>query len=196
MIQIFDLFELDDLTPVMVMELLDGESLAHRLDRCGVLPVSETVRIVSTVADALASAHTKGIVHRDLKPENIFLAQGSDGTTQPKVLDFGIAKLLDDAAGVQLTATGVALGTPHYMAPEQAFGEGDVDHRADIWSLGVVLYECLTGVRPVEGQNVRQLVCCRNPLHSDIARPHLITKQRELAFLYINKGIYNILIIY
>ena len=157
-IRVFDLFELDDQTPVMVMELLEGESLAARLEREELLPVADTAAILAPVADALHAAHAEGIVHRDLKPANIFLARDDDGAALAKVLDFGIAKLLDDALATGLTATGAVVGTPRYMAPEQAFGESDIDHRADIWSLGVVLYECLSGVHPVDGENLRQLM--------------------------------------
>ncbi len=156
-IEVFDFFKLEEQTPVMVMELLEGESLAERLDRCEVLPVAETALILAPVAEALRAAHAEGIVHRDLKPANIFLARDKDGCVTAKVLDFGIAKLLDGGES-DLTATGVAVGTPRYMAPEQAFGEGDIDHRADIWSLGVIVYQCLSGVRPVDGENARQLL--------------------------------------
>jgi len=162
-IQIQDVFELDDETPVMVMDLLTGEALGDKLARQGALTVDETAQIMAPVVSALGTAHALGIVHRDLKPENIFLARSADGESriEVKVLDFGIAKLahaveLDQTGAV--TGTGAVLGTPYYMALEQAYGEKDIDHRADIWSLGVVLYECLAGRRPIEGDNFGQII--------------------------------------
>ena len=112
------------------------------------------VDVALSVLGVLSAAHEKGIVHRDLKPENVFLS--ADGI---HVLDFGIAKITrtDGLQGLS-TATGALLGTPHYMAPEQAFGEKDVDGRADLWALGVLLYECLSGTRPIEGDNLGQIL--------------------------------------
>ena len=156
-LQVTDLFELEDETPVIVMELLIGETLRDKLAREGRLPLADTASILFQVISAVQSGHELGIVHRDLKPENIFLARGPSGE-QVKVLDFGIAKLLSrDAEAPEtdsLTSTGSILGTPSYMAPEQTEGEIDVDHRADIWALGIITYECLAGVRPVQGANV------------------------------------------
>ena len=160
-IQIQDVFELEDGTPVMVMDLLDGEALGDRLAREGSLPVDETARILAPVVSAVGTAHAAGIVHRDLKPENIFLALTANGEMEVKVLDFGIAKLgsaLETDGAGNITGTGAVLGTPFYMALEQAYGEKDIDHRADIWALGVILYECLAGVRPVVGDNFGQIV--------------------------------------
>ncbi len=160
-IAVHDVFELDDGTPVMVMDLLSGEPLAERLSREGALGMAETARIMAQVVSAVGSAHEAGIVHRDLKPENIFVVRTGDGEIEVKVLDFGIAKL---SGGTELgqtgniTGTGAVLGTPYYMALEQAYGEKDVDHRADVWSLGVILYECLSGKRPVTGDNFGQII--------------------------------------
>jgi serine/threonine-protein kinase len=145
----------------MVMDLLVGETFAARLAREGALPLPEVARIMVDVCSALGCAHALGIVHRDLKPENIFLARSPTGATEVKVLDFGIAKLTaadgDAAQTGTTTATGAVLGTPYYMAPEQLFGEKDVDHRADIWALGIILYEALAGVRPTQGANMGQV---------------------------------------
>jgi serine/threonine protein kinase len=159
-IEVLDVFELEDHLPVMVMELLEGETLGSKLTRDERLSLEETAAIMLPVIDAVACAHAAGIVHRDLKPENIFLAQ-ADGLTV-KVLDFGIAKLsaehyVDQSQAVAVTAAGSVLGTPRYMAPEQLHNR-DVDHRADIWSLGTMLYECLSGVRPIEGENMPEVV--------------------------------------
>ena len=160
-LEIHDVIELEDGTPVMVMDLLHGESLGTRLDRQPVLPPSELARLMLPVVSAVGTAHASGIVHRDLKPDNIFVADEGDGTLV-KVLDFGIAKVFaveTSAAGAGgLTGTGAILGTPYYMAPEQIFGERDIDHRADIWALGVILYECLSGRRPTEADNVGQIL--------------------------------------
>ncbi|APR76144.1 Serine/threonine protein kinase [Minicystis rosea] len=156
-VAIHDVVETADGAPVLVMELLEGESLRARLDRDRTLSVAETRALARTVLGALDVAHRAGIVHRDLKPDNLFLLPSGE----VKILDFGIAKLLaggerPDAAS-KLTATGALVGTPFYMAPEQAFGEA-VDGRADLWSLGVVLYECLAGDVPTRGDNLGQVL--------------------------------------
>jgi serine/threonine protein kinase len=158
-VEIYDVFEIDPETPVMVMALLRGETFAERLDRAGSLPLDAALRILLPVVSAVGSAHACGVVHRDLKPENVFLAREA-GREVVKVLDFGIAKLEGDEGfdPGNITSPGTMLGTPCYMAPEQAFGERDADHRADIWSLGVLLYEALSGERPVEGENLGQVL--------------------------------------
>lgn len=152
-VPVHDVIEVDG-APVLVMDLLEGESLRERLDREGRLSARAAVDVALSVLGVLSAAHEKGIVHRDLKPENVFLS--ADGI---HVLDFGIAKITrtDGLQGLS-TATGALLGTPHYMAPEQAFGEKDVDGRADLWALGVLLYECLSGTRPIEGDNLGQIL--------------------------------------
>src|SRR5207237_6148688 len=110
-----------------------------RLQREKQLPIDEALRIATSVASALDYAHRHGVVHRDLKPENILLHEG-----QPLVADFGIALAVSNAGGERITQTGVSLGTPHYMSPEQATGDRHIDGRTDIYSLGAVLYEMLT----------------------------------------------------
>jgi serine/threonine protein kinase len=161
-VEIHDVLETEDGSPVMVMDLLHGESLGQRLDRETRLPPGEVARLMLPVVSAVGTAHAAGVVHRDLKPDNIFLAEEGDGTLSVKVLDFGIAKVLatetDAAATGGLTGTGAMLGTPYYMAPEQIFGERDIDHRADIWALGVILYECLSGRRPTQAENIGQIL--------------------------------------
>ncbi|HKO17102.1 MAG TPA: protein kinase [Gemmatimonadaceae bacterium] len=127
-----------------VMAYVDGENLAKRLYDRGVLPVDETRRILRDVADALAYAHERGVVHRDIKPDNIIIAAD---TGRPMVTDFGIARAVSDGDS-RLTATGMAIGTPAYMSPEQAAGERSVDGRSDLYSLGVVSYQMLTGEPP------------------------------------------------
>ncbi len=144
-VQILDYGIWQDL-PYIAMELLEGESLEARIQRLGRLSIDETLIIASDVARALAHAHRCGIVHRDLKPENIFVVGQGDSVTA-KVFDFGIAKGAQtvDSDGARQTKTGTWLGTPNYMSPEQIGGARDVDHRADLWSLAVVVFECLTG---------------------------------------------------
>ncbi len=155
-IRVHDVFDLDDGTSVMVLDLLEGESLAARLSREERLSVDATCEIMRPVVDAVRAAHRQGVIHRDLKPDNVFLERRADGTETPRVLDFGIAKLLDEEPGAWVTGTGTMLGTAGYMSPEEGFGEQGLDGRADVWSLGVMLYECLSGMRPIEGQNLGQ----------------------------------------
>jgi len=136
--------------PYFTMPYIDGETLGVKLARTGELPVSETVRILRDVASALAYAHEKGIMHRDVKPGNVLISGGVAVVT-----DFGVAKAVSastDVAAARLTSVGVALGTPAYMAPEQASGDPQIDHRADIYALGVVTYEMLAGRPPFWGR--------------------------------------------
>jgi serine/threonine protein kinase len=163
-IVIHDVFEEGD-RPIMVMDLLEGESLGERLKREGALPVGDVAATMLPVLSAVATAHAQGIVHRDLKPDNIFLVAPSKeggGSAEVRVLDFGIAKLTaregDAAQSSGLTNTGALLGTPYYMSPEQVFGDGEVDHRSDVWSIGVILYESLAGVRPTQADTVGQVM--------------------------------------
>ena len=141
----------------VVMEFLDGESLAELAMREAPLPIERSLGIARQVASALGAAHAKGIFHRDVKPENIYLVKRGDADFV-KVVDFGISKAVKPAGdeggeGYRLTHTGLLLGTPLYMSPEQARGEEDLDHRVDIWALGILLYECLTGEVPFRANN-------------------------------------------
>jgi serine/threonine protein kinase len=158
---VLDVIDADG-APALVMDLLEGESLRQRLDRQRTLGVGETCALLAPVADALAAAHAAGIVHRDIKPENIFLVGAIGGEPIVKVLDFGIAKMVatraTEEAATNLTETGAMLGTPYYMAPEQAFGERDVGVGVDAWALGIVLYECLAGARPTQAENLGQVI--------------------------------------
>jgi serine/threonine-protein kinase len=135
--------------PFIAMEFLEGESLRQRIDRFGPLSLADTARVVRHVSRALSHAHELGLVHRDIKPENIFITHADDEEVV-KVLDFGVVKVTDELArdGVDPTKTGAIVGTPFYVSPEQARGLKTVDFRADLWSLGVVAFECLTGKRP------------------------------------------------
>ena len=159
-LQIQDTLTLDDGSPALVMELLQGESLRERLERAGRLTLEETALVLTLVVSAVMAAHQAGMVHRDLKPDNIFLSTGPDGAVHVKVLDFGLVKLMareDVRHTTTITGTGQLLGTPYYMAPEQAVGD-QVDHRVDIWALGVILYECLSGRRPFRGSTPHKVL--------------------------------------
>ena len=149
-IDIIDVGTLPDGLPYLMMELLEGESLADRLERVGRLHLADALAIARDAGDAIAAAHEKGIVHRDLKPGIIFLANdpGTPRGWRTKVLDFGIAKLGANVAPGMQTNTGAIMGTPTYMSPEQCRGSGVVDHRSDIYALAVILYEMLRGQPP------------------------------------------------
>lgn len=165
-VRIFDQGRLPEGTPYIVMERLEGEDLDEVLAARGRLPIPVAVDYTLQACVALSAAHNKGIVHRDLKPANLFLHRTDAGRTVIKVLDFGIAKLLDaPKAGAALTRTNQQLGTPLYMSPEQHLGD-TVDARTDIWSLGVILFELLSGKRPFDGETfgrVLQAVCNEDP---------------------------------
>jgi serine/threonine-protein kinase len=134
-----------------VMPFIEGETLRDKLNRETQLGVDEAVRIAREVADALDYAHGKGVIHRDIKPENILLANG-----RPMVADFGIALAVSAAAGGRMTETGLSLGTPHYMSPEQATADKEISARSDVYSLGSVLFEMLAGEPPHSGGSARR----------------------------------------
>jgi serine/threonine-protein kinase len=161
-VRILDFGRGDSGEPFIVMERLVGEDLAAAIKRRGRLSADVAVRTLLPIAHALSAAHAKRIVHRDLKPENIFLAKSEGDRLQPTIVDFGIAQV-DRGYSVRATAAGTLLGSPSYMAPEQARG-ADVDHRADIWSFCVVLYEAATGHVPFEATQHAELLLaiCEN----------------------------------
>src|SRR5574341_1051805 len=136
-----------------VMPFVEGESLRWRLTREKQLPIEDAVRITGEVASALDYAHRHGIIHRDIKPENILLHDG-----QALVADFGIALAVSAAGGTRMTETGMSLGTPHYMSPEQAMGEREISARSDVYALGAVLYEMLVGEPPFTGPTAQAIV--------------------------------------
>ena len=156
---IFDMGRTLNGRPYLVMELLRGQSLAERITR-GPLSVSEAVAVLQPVLAALEAAHARGVVHRDLKPDNIFIVNSNERkTVKSKLLDFGVARSFDgDREKHRLTDTGMVMGTPYYMAPEQARGERKLDQRIDVWAIGVILYEALTGERPFVATNYNALL--------------------------------------
>jgi serine/threonine-protein kinase len=146
----------------LVMDLLEGETLANRVEGSGPLPLPELATIMAKIVSAVGAVHAVGITHRDLKPANVFLVRRADGSTEPMLLDFGICKLQDPSTVVGekslLTQAGEVIGTPAYMAPEQVLADQSVDARADVWSLGVMLYECASGTPPLSGETLPMLV--------------------------------------
>ncbi|MBK9259615.1 MAG: serine/threonine protein kinase [Polyangiaceae bacterium] len=158
----------DGQLPYIAMEMLEGETLEDRLERMRVLPPLMTATVITHVARAIGKAHEAGIVHRDLKPGNVFLVKNDDEEVA-KVLDFGIAKATTGALGAEggvSTRTGSVVGTPCYMSPEQALGNKSIDYRADLWSLGVIAFECICGVRPFDSEALGDLIVqiCARPL--------------------------------
>src|SRR6266508_1398491 len=152
-----------------VMPFVEGESLRARLAREKQLPIDEALRIAVAIANALDYAHSHGVIHRDLKPENILIQAG-----QPVIADFGIALAVSKAGGQRVTQTGLSLGTPQYMSPEQATGDRQIDKRTDIYSLGAVVYEMLAGEAPHTGGTVQAIVAkvlTERPRHVRMLRP-------------------------
>ncbi len=156
-VQVTDNGEDDEGIPFIVMELLDGESLASVIRRERVIPAAQAADIAGQVLAGLAALHKKGIVHRDLKPANVFIARTEDGQTRAKILDFGISKFAADLTNMNVTAEGAVIGTPAYMSPEQVKGRADVDEQTDIYAVGVMLYRMVTGRLPFAGKKPRQI---------------------------------------
>lgn len=160
--EVTDLGVADDGTPFYVMPLLEGETLSALLAREGQLPIERAADIATQLLGALSAAHSKGVVHRDLKPENVFLTTLGGRPDFVKILDFGITKfgvgVDEDGEEATLTETGAVMGTPHYMAPEQAKGSREVDGRVDIYAVGLILYRMLTGERPIDGDSHNEIL--------------------------------------
>jgi serine/threonine-protein kinase len=173
-IRVSDVAELDDGTPYMVMEYLEGRDLRQELGARVQLPIDEAVAYVLQACDGLADAHAAGVIHRDLKPGNLFLADLPSGKRVVKVLDFGISKLLPRPGEAPLTTTTSLMGSPLYMAPEQMRSSRDVDVRADVWSLGLILYELIAGEPAFGGDTIPEV--CMNVMGAD---PTAISRYRE-----------------
>ena len=159
-VDVLDLGQLPSGAPYMVMEYLDGESLRSRIANAGPMSPTQILAIALQLLDGVAAAHEAGIIHRDLKPDNVFLTKQADGTSFVKILDFGISKFSgpDNSKDFSVTKTGALMGTPHYLAPEQASGSSAVDLRTDLYATGVILYECLTGSVPFAAESFNELL--------------------------------------
>src|SRR5215470_15491966 len=155
--QVTDLGTSAEGEPFLVMEYLEGEPLASRLRATGPLAIEHACELGCSILSPLAAAHRAGIVHRDLKPDNVFLVRQSRGE-MVKLLDFGISRVAGQESTFRLTTTGLVLGTPYYMSPEQARGDSEVTVAADLYSFGVILYEMLVGVVPIRAENYNQLM--------------------------------------
>lgn len=172
-VEIFDFGYTENGRAYLVMELLQGEALAARLARVGKLAEPHALGIMRSIVSSLAAAHAAGVVHRDLKPDNVFLVRDPDvpGGERPKLLDFGIAKLADTSS-TKLTQTGMIIGTPTYMAPEQCRGAGSVDARADLYALGCILYELLAGRPPFVSDGAGELMAMQLMTPPEPLRAH------------------------
>ena len=166
-VEVTDMGKLDDGTMFMVLEYLEGRDLSNLIEESGKLPFARVVNIVLQICSALAKVHEKGIIHRDLKPSNIYLIKRDSNPDFVKVLDFGVSKfeVSLDGKKTALTAIGETLGTPYYMSPEQVDGCCTVDSRTDIYSLGCIIFNALTGIHPFNADSLALLLCniCRQP---------------------------------
>ncbi len=189
-VRVLDVGKLETGAPYMVMEYLEGRDLADVLQDRGLLPISLAVEYVLQACDAVAAAHAAGIIHRDLKPSNLFLTTLSDRSEIVKVIDFGISKArLTDSDEAGLTQ-GAMLGSPLYMSPEQMMVSKDIDGRCDIWALGIILYELLTGKPPFEAASMPQLcslVLHTPPLAVRLVRPDVPMMLEEVIHRCLQK---------
>ncbi len=188
---VFDVGTLSDGTPFIVMEYLDGKDLADYLHQEGALPISVAVEYIMQACEALAAAHANGIVHRDIKPENLFLTQQAQGMHTIKVLDFGISKIALPRGKRDLVRTQMALGSPVYMSPEQIRRSDQVDARSDIWAVGCVLFELLTGVTAFDEPSLLELSAAileREPVPLQTLRPDATEELEEVVLRCLAKN--------
>ncbi len=191
-VRVLDVDTLPTGWPYIVLEYLDGCDMAEFLHQRGSLPVSQSVDFVMQALEAVAEAHVLGLVHRDLKPANLFIVRRSDGKKQVKVLDFGISKSISEASSaIGLTSSHALLGSPAYMSPEQATSAKDVDARADIWAVGVILYELIAGDPPFTGKSVIDVL--RKVSHVDpqpltAKRPDVTSELEEVIFRCLRRN--------
>lgn len=189
-VRVFDVGRLDERSPYMVMEHLNGSDLKELIRERGPLAPERAASYLLQICDVLGEAHGQGIIHRDLKPSNLFLTRRPNGAPCVKVIDFGISKLID-SDGKRITGSGVVMGSPFYMSPEQMRGSMSIDARSDIWSLGVVLYELVTGRVPFEEKNFAQLVwrvVNEEPPAPTSARPELPPWVDDIALRCLQKS--------
>ena len=172
LVRVFDFGRTSRGNPFLVMEFARGETLSSVLVREGQIEASRAIQLILPIADGLRCAHEKGIVHRDVKPDNVFIARDELGRQQPKLIDFGIARVKQPLLDQRLTQVGVVMGSPGYMSPEQARGDNDVDERSDVWSTCVMLYETLCGRMPFENPNYNALL--QEILHQEPTPTHTL----------------------
>ena len=188
---VFDVGTLSDGTPFIVMEYLAGKDLADHLHQEGALPISVAVEYIMQACEALAAAHAHGIVHRDIKPENLFLTRQAQGMLTIKVLDFGISKIALPRGKRDLVRTQMALGSPVYMSPEQIRRSDQVDARSDIWAVGCVLFELLTGVTAFDEPSLLELSAAileRDPVPLQTLRPDASPELEDVVLRCLNKN--------
>lgn len=186
-VRVFDFGMTEQGSPFIAMELLRGESLAQLIAREHALAPARAVQLLLPIVDALSTAHGRQIIHRDIKPENLFLARDEFERVQPKLVDFGVARFLE--GGRTMTRSGSLMGTPDYMAPEQAAGDPEIDHRADVWSLCVVLYELVSGTCPFGSRDDNYLAILNAIVNKD---PKPLPKDDDSAaslWLIIERGL-------
>jgi serine/threonine-protein kinase len=186
-VRVFDFGTTERGHPFLVMELAQGETLSSVLAREGRMGAIRAVQMLLPVADGLRCAHDKGIVHRDVKPDNLFIAKDSFGRLQPKLIDFGIARVRQPAIEQRLTQEGVVLGSPAYMSPEQALGDESIDGRSDLWGMCVMLYEMICARMPFQNENYNALM--QAILHQAPVPTHTLGAGDAELWLVIAKGL-------